>query len=227
MNAPAEPFPYRFTHAVPGIYAELYLPKKSIYQGVLYDTLSNGFRFERLKEHLLDEQNRPQIREMFAEYSSLADYTDERVQAMEPFSWGYSMYEVDGVFYSADRDVVMEERSQVIRVMFLPDLDRLREQLALERLSERQVRDVVTEALRDVHLAASPEEDDETSRIRDYLQRWRNDLALFLFGYVIFKLVRHIRDLQATDQADFEQEIWLTSFWNLEVNRIELRERYR
>ena len=43
----------------PGIYVELYLPKKSKYQETLYETLTKGFDLKKVKEHFLDALKRP------------------------------------------------------------------------------------------------------------------------------------------------------------------------
>ena len=43
--------PYRFHKGDPGTFVEIYLPKKALYQGKLYNTLTNGFRNEGVLKH--------------------------------------------------------------------------------------------------------------------------------------------------------------------------------
>ena len=60
-------FPYEFHPYEPATLVEIYLPKKAKYQGILYDTLTKGFKTSYVKEHLqtADENVRQQIRELF------------------------------------------------------------------------------------------------------------------------------------------------------------------
>jgi hypothetical protein len=40
--------PYQFQSYRPGALVELYLPKKAMYQGMLYEALTEGFNFGKL-----------------------------------------------------------------------------------------------------------------------------------------------------------------------------------
>ena len=43
-------FPYQAQDSESGIFVELYLPKKSYFQGTLYDTLTKGFNISDVKK---------------------------------------------------------------------------------------------------------------------------------------------------------------------------------
>lgn len=217
------PFPYRLARAEPGIYTELYLPKKAQFQGALYETLTRGFRWEHVRRHFLDPEKRPQIRELLERYPAIAGYPHERIEQLGPFEWGYSVYEVEGVYYSSAQDRVLEETTQVVRIMFQPDLARLRAEAGLEPLSREELSERAARALREAgRLTADAEPDTDARKIREFLERWKEDVALFLFGYLVFELAARIRDLHARNETPLEEEIWVTSFWNLELSRVEL-----
>jgi len=56
------PFRYKSSgFSEPGIYVELYLPKKSKYQETLYETLTRGFDLKKVKEHFINAMKRPLI----------------------------------------------------------------------------------------------------------------------------------------------------------------------
>lgn len=219
------PFPYRLARSEPGIYTELYLPKRAQFQGALFEALTQGFRFEQVRRHFLDLEKRPQINALLEVYPGLAGYSDARIEALQPFEWGYSVYQVDGVYYSAEQDRAMEESTQVIRIMFQPDLNRLRRDPELDHLAPQDLIDRVAQVLREVGQSNSADEPDPATRkVRQFLGHWKDDIALFLFGYLVFEIADRIRELHAQNETPLEEEIWVTSFWNLEVSRVELRE---
>lgn len=208
--------PYQFQSYQPGVFIELYLPKKAIYQGMLYEALTDGFDFEKVKSHFLDEAKRAKIYQLLDTYDEVKNI-DERINEFEPFYWGYSMYEVDGVFFDPGRGIE-EERTQIIRIMFLPNLeaahqlvpdmdyDKFRRAVARILKADRDER----EQLRQYH-----------PQLVEYLTKWRGAVGLFLFGYIIFKLCLRINEVKADDDG-LEKEIWLTSFWSLQVNKVKL-----
>ena len=108
-------FPYHFLHYEPAFFLELYLPKKALYQGTLFETLTKGFNVKNVKAHLktTNPQVRRQINEML-DYEALRNYTNDRIDEMKPIKWGYSIYDVDGVFFSEDEERILEERTQVM-----------------------------------------------------------------------------------------------------------------
>jgi len=244
------PFKYKSSgFSEPGIFVELYLSKKAKYQRILYKTLTNGFDFELVKRHFLGSKKK-QIQTVLEHHSQWRKYSDKSIREMVPFYWGYSLYEVDGVFYSkmAKRKSarrIIEERTQVIRLMFVPDMDTLASKLDPTTIERRDILDVVKHYLRisghrrgqhganviDKSLIERMKdkgdsvvgkniENGNIAKILDFVEKWFDDVGLFLFGYLIFEICRGLQKLGDADEVDYEEEIWLTSFWNLNINRV-------
>jgi hypothetical protein len=53
-----------------------------------------------------------------------------------------------------------------------------------------------------------------------YLEAWKYDVALFVLGYIVFEICERIQELDIMKGKGAEEEILVTSFWNLTVNRI-------
>jgi hypothetical protein len=130
------------------------------------------------------------------------------------------MYEVDGVFFSYDKRV-SEERTQVIRIMFLPNIEKMKDSASDDYDKTKRTVDKV--------LQLSPEDRDILKMqhpciagIIEKLTYWTHDIGLFLFGYLIFELCSRINELKDNSQGDLEDEIWLSSFWNLHINKIKI-----
>jgi hypothetical protein len=209
-------FPYHFHGYEPGIFAEVYLPKKAKYQGKLYETLTNGFDIERVKANFKEKKEYISI--LLKNFTEVGGYTDERIDSMEPLYWGYSMYEVDGVFFNPKKGTV-EERTQVIRIMFLPEIEKI-EAMAPE-IDYKVVRRMVRNFLRGDSVQRKSMIDDHP-KIGNYINDWKADVGLFLIGYLIFEICERIKELNESEKAPLEEEIWLSSFWNLEVNKVKI-----
>jgi hypothetical protein len=209
--------PYQFQSYQPGVFIELYLPKKSMYQGMLYEALTDGFEFEKVKSHFRDKAKREKIYQLLEAYDEVKNIED-RIEKIEPFYWGYSMYEVDGVFFDPDKGIE-EERTQIIRIMFLPKMETIHQ--LVPRMEYSKLRRAVNKILK-----ADRDEREELRKYQpqlvEYLNKWRGDVGLFLFGYIIFKLCSRINEVKADAEDELEKEIWLTSFWNLQVNKVKL-----
>jgi hypothetical protein len=102
---------------------EIYLPKKLEYQSELYATLRDGHSHEKVTEWLLHRQEHvrpllpPLLRHAFG----------RRLETRHRVYYGFSMYEVDGVFF--DGETPMEDRTQVLRLILYPDYKRILEEL--------------------------------------------------------------------------------------------------
>jgi|SRR5882724_1970257 len=252
MSSPA-PFQYVSSgFSEPGIFVELYLPKRAEYQSVLYETLTHGFNLTDVQTHLREKGD--EIKRVLQHHEQWRSYSEENIRQLNPFYQGYSMYEVDGVFLTdvkgGTRPVFQQERTQVIRIMFLPDLDALRKELAENKIDHKQMLDIVKEFLRisghrrgkygenivypDLITRMTAKDDPEMKKnekngnlraILDYTEKWFDDVGLFLFGYVVFKICEGLKVIrQDTADAPIEKVIWLTSFWNLNVNRVSYSE---
>jgi len=210
-------FPYEFKGYEPGIFSELYLPKVTGYQGKLYETLTEGFDIARVKR--VFHEKKASISVLLRRFTEAGELTDERIDALEPLFWGYSMYEVDGVFYNPDKGTI-EERTQIIRMMFLPDLEglhKLNPELAFDDL-RRAVRNFLRgdrlekEALRK-----------SLPNLIDRVANWHANVGLFIFGFLVFQLCERIKELGDSQRRSLEDEIWVCSFWTLSVNRVKLQ----
>jgi hypothetical protein len=126
---------YMFTRSAPGIWTELYFPKKAAYQGAIFDALRSGFDPERVRTYL--KQHAAELIEEFqTDWPEILDpgrYTRtdprttipvlereaiQRILAYSSVFFGYSMYSVDGVFFNPETGREDEEATQVVRIVF-------------------------------------------------------------------------------------------------------------
>ena len=154
-------------------------------------------------------------------------HTHERV------FFGYSMYEVDGVFFddkeTNPRKQIVEERTQVIRLMFKPDLSEF------ENMDYKRLATLVKTFLRaplshfDSYLEYFEKSEtfgnetlnDHDKNLLEYLARWVQRVIIFLIGYVVYEICNEISSLVRNKKIPkYEDEIWVTSFWNLLVYNI-------
>lgn len=222
------PFKYKSKgYSERGIWVELYLPKHASFQGTLYDTLKTGFDFKKVKAHFLDPAKRPKIREFLDQhkYVQWYDYTDKYINKLRNLYWGYSLYEVDGVFKPSRGKKVIEERTQIIRLMFLPlELDKKLKQLKVDEKSaeHRELKDVVGTFLRSAgHTKVLENYEGLEKEVVQYIYDWYMAVGFFLFGYIVFEICSKIETVGDDNIGDYEKEVWLTSMWHFNVNRVE------
>lgn len=244
------PFEYKSSgFSEPGIFVELYLPKRARFQDILYKTLTEGFNFDLVRRHFMNRRKRPLIKKVLEHHSQWKKYSSKSILEMEPFYWGYSLYEVDGVFFSkrarrGKKRQIIEERTQVIRMMFLPDLDSVAGKLR-PRMDRKTVADIAKIYLRtsghkrgargasvvSTSIVERMMEQGDPKLLRhlknggvenllNYVETWFDDVGLFIFGYVIFQICSEIKKLGDVKEVEYEDELWVTSFWNLNVNRV-------
>ena len=227
---------YEFCRGEPAVFSEIYLPKKSVYQGRLYDTLTRGFDIDNIKEHFIKKESK--IKELLRRYNRLVGYDRAFIDEFPRVFFGYSMYEVDGVFYDIDKGItakehtrIVEERTQIIRIIFKPDMNEL-DRLFNKVIPDDAVdKDEFLKILARTYLSHSSSsletffEDEEKMRLYQevfkYLQKWTDYTGLFMFGYLIYEISELILSLFRGDKiGKVEDVIWVTSLWNLSVNRI-------
>lgn len=221
---------FRTDPAEPVTMFEIFLPKRMEYQSKLYEALQGGLQLENVRAFLRgadreDEQRR--IKALIPE-SVTAKYTDLRIQNLQQVYFGFSLYEVDGVFVTDPRDPAthrMQERTQVVRLFFKPDaiyesirtnpslidpdrnalLDEVRQ---FQRTATAWNRDdAVSTYLQQRNIA------DESGTLRlglHAIEEWHADILLFVFGYVVGKITEEL--------AIDESEIWVTSHHGMVVN---------
>jgi hypothetical protein len=217
--------PYKFNYGQPGHFVEIYLPKKAVYQGTLYDTLTKGFDLDVVRAHF--RENEAGIKAFLKDNEELRNYTTDQIERLSPAFNGYSLYELDGVFRSprmpAELDRLYEERVQVVRLMFLPpeelianvgDSDKER-QLAARRYIRFWTQDW-DEYRADLDRSSC---NGARQEIGHRLHDWLKDVGLFLHGYILFKLCETIEKLSTDGAVNPEEEIWLTAFRCLAVVR--------
>lgn len=211
-----------------GVQTEIYLPKKSYFQGTLYDTLTKGFDHKHVINTLISNINEiKQIMDKFAIPGISKGLDLERIKKMKQIFWGYSMYEVDGIFFSRsiNKKRIAEERSQVIRIMFLPDINYIREKLIEKKnikVSNEEIKNIIDTVFNDkLKVNRKSEEKKQTVLfIHSYIEDWRWDIQLFLYGYVIDEICKQINKLCKDIKP--ENEIWISSAWNTQISRIVL-----
>ena len=224
---------YKYNRFDPGIFMELYLPKKAEYQGILYDTLTGGFLIDDVRSHLKSKWTEI-CQLMSGRYTSKISSLDQLDKILSVF-YGYSMYEVDGVFFNHNTKGVVEERTQVIRLMFRFDINDVvqsggSEGSEIEHRIAKAVADDYLSCLTDkpaflglnsgTYRQRWPAHTSFIEKLVSHLEQWEFSMVMFILGYVTFKLCEQIKFLHQTTSRSPEEEIWITSFWNLRINRI-------
>jgi len=52
------------------------------------------------------------------------------------------------------------------------------------------------------------------------VEKWVDDAALFVFGFLMYKICKEIKELNKEEGERPEDEIWITSFGSLKINRL-------
>lgn len=243
---------YLYARGARGQFVEVYFPKKVIFQERIFNTLKDGYSEEIVKTRL--STNIHGLLKELAEYSNLLDpyrYNPSRIPRVSkspiakarkriamyksPFK-GWSMYEVDGVFFSK-RGHAYDERVQIVRLMF-----RFK-----SRYAEQAKKEGWYDVLRSIILFSMPHRGllvtervwDKSGRgqfldlhpdwpepkkkfvesyyagITKEVRKWLDDCAIFVFGYLVREFSQKV-----LESKELEEEIWVTSFFGLTVNVI-------
>lgn len=238
----------------PSIYVEVYLPKKARLQGVLYNTLTAGFSVETVRDYFrdLDRPGNEEKKEMVRRVSSPGwtvlreDLTPDEIEKFPRLFFGYSMYEVEGVFLKQvkngpveDDDCFerVEEVTQVIRMIF-------KYSCANEK---HDTIDYIKAAMRDPLSEIGTIDENYfdqgwiknmNTEVRSALQpfyQWVRYVGWFLYGFLLYNVCEGIVELckqapsaehkdagtPAKEPPEQQDQIWVTSLWNLNVNVID------
>ncbi len=221
---------YLFQAPEHGLQAELYLPKRADFQGVLYDTLTEAFDAANIRAYLADTHPRSHIVQLLERHwPELAHNIDRIAARLSSGIQGYTMYEVDGVYAGAEG--VVSERTQIVRLMFVPGMDALADRIALDPDPERnraRVRDEAQILLRNYGADAAffkARNEDALKRgaipaelldLCRALEDWVDEVGLVLFGYIAGRICLAIQDRNLRP----EEEIWVTTNWGFTLNAL-------
>jgi|SRR3972149_5247892 len=125
---------YEFQRGYRGVFAEIYFPKKVVHQGTIFNALREGYYENKVKDYLC--LNIDTLLEELQDYPDLFDpdqykfdkpiqgaiiigpkEAKERIDKYRSPFKGWSLYQVDGVFFD-EEDNLIEEATQVVRVIF-------------------------------------------------------------------------------------------------------------
>jgi len=137
---------------------------------------------------------------------------------------GYSLYEVDGTFKGN-----IQERTQVVRVIFVPPIEQLAKGLKIARerqlIYARQFLRFWAHDTADYHefrshtVPLAPGE----GKLVQKLSRWLYYVGLFANGYLLYEIGAGIRELHRSGVIrQLERELWVTSFRDFALNQMKL-----
>lgn len=243
---------YVFNPSSHGIFCEIYFPKKTAHQGTIFKALREGYDARIVRKYLKD--NITEIMYELEAYPRLFDptqymrkYTSQRpiteqeakrrIKIYKSPFFGWSMYPVDGVFFS-NKGKLIEENTQVVRIMFKFQsikrgifkknrcLDVLRAMLlwTIRKQNLLDEQNLWSEVEQERFIEEHKEWNKRKLRyvkrhfafIAREVARWIDDCALFIFGY----LVRQFSENVIVENLR-EEEIWTVSFFNMTVNVIQ------
>ena len=260
---------YVFARGERGIFVEVYFPKKTAYQGAIFNALRFGYEkiegeeVEREEEREEEERetvktyllkNIPSLLEELKDYKGLFDPhqydegqrrrrrqptaadAEARINMYTSYFQGWSMYEVDGVWFDK-QGKPYEERTQLVRLMFrLPStyLQEARDAGCFDVFRAILYWSISSQGHLDGHVLWNKAEEKlfvqhhhpwtkaKRAFVRKYfvpiakeVGKWIDDCALFIFGYLVRKFAENV----LVEKAE-EKEIWVTSFFNLTLNVI-------
>ena len=228
-------YPFSISERI--VFGEVYFPKRAAYYGAIFDALRFGHQEEKVREYL--EGQAAALLEEFKGYPGLLDphqyeadvrkkkqLTVEdalaRIAQYHSSFYGWSTYSVDGVFFSTEGGKMYEEATQVVRIILRfvrsAKYEALRTQAELAGCGD-VLRSILYWVI--TRLGRLDEEkkrafvQEHFGTIAKEAQRWVDDGALFIFGY----LVRQFWE-QVLKEGLSEEEIWITSLFTMNVNVI-------
>jgi hypothetical protein len=229
-----------------GTSAEIYFPKRAAYQGAIFDAVRTGFYEQEVKGYLA--LNAAELIEELRDWGQVLDplkYASDRplfralsvqevvarVQMYKSVFKGYSMYTVDGVFFSEETQTIYEEVTQVLRLMF-----RFASQLE-EEAKKSNCKDMLRslscwlidyDIRLNCHYSWAPSEkerflaehvhwpesqlafaDRHFESVAREVEKWTDDCGLFVFGYLVRKFSKNV-----LIQNMSEEEIWVVSSYD-------------
>jgi hypothetical protein len=214
---------YEFFYGRPGLFQEIYLPKKPQFQPLLFTVLNQGFDLRRVRAHFKSKKA-GDVRRFLRHNRELRGFTPADIKHFQPVFSGYSLYEVDGTF-----DAAAQERTQVVRVIFVPPVEQLANRLGIppgrSMFYARQFISFWThnpEEYRVYRQRTLPLEAGEWPFVQR-LSQWLYYVGLFGNGYLLYEICSGIEGLHESGAISRpEREVWVTSFRDLALNQMKL-----
>lgn len=257
---------YDFRRSDRGLLVEIYFPYRAAYQGNIFDSLEKGVHEDKVRHELKQALDSGLLLDLH-DYQRMLDpdhYQDQSKQRrgtarqqrhkgaeerialyQSPFT-GWSLYTVHGNFWNPKSQELVEEATQVIRIIFrFRRRDGVSDTFDFDRAAEQQNCRDVTRAIilwtitdryridswREWHVQAKETflqtrnswNGDKQAFAEQYFTEvsrevvhWLDDCDLFIFGYLVRSFARHV-----LEREKHEQEIWVTSLTDLNINVIE------
>jgi len=229
------------------IFVEIYFPKKVDCQGRVYQALKDGLKEAHVKKYLVDNLEHlltgelsqhlhlldPERYGVEALPLDLRSRATQRINDYKSRFFGWSMYEVDGVFLGGSRRTV-EERVQVIRLIFKFTSSLSKKQKYAHRIPLRAL--VHWVASRYAELAQQKLWEEKERFFNNYgpsfsgeqqavlkevfegvvkeVAKWIYDCGLFVFGF----LTRELGQATLSPGAQIQDEIWIATDFDLNVS---------
>jgi hypothetical protein len=205
------------------MFLEIYLPKKAQYQPLLFRVLNEGFDLRKVRGHFRSEKA-DDIRRFLRRNQELRNFSPSEIRNFQSVFSGYSLYEVDGTFEGN-----IQERTQVVRVIFVPPVEHLAKGLKISRGRQlfyaRQflrfsAHDTgVYYEFRNHSVPLAPGE----GKLVQRLSQWLYYVGLFANGYLLYEIGAGIRELHRSGVIrQLERELWVTSFRDFALNQMKL-----
>jgi|ERR1700733_11586851 len=252
---------YEFEPGKRSIFAEIYFPKKVAYQGAIFKALSEGLDEKYVRKELVDltlllletelsvyphwfNPERYGSAKIRFEKPTLKQ-AETRMEMYESPFYGWSMYEVDGVFLSKriknGKPQVDEERTQVIRLIFVFNNDAEKEAIELGHLDVYRAILYWVMSVYGHSDYSAPWSKGEMGRFikrhdewslekkayakKNYKQlagaitKWIDDCGLFIFGFLVRELWKCVVDVAGSEEGrKLEDEIWVSSVFHFNIN---------
>ncbi|MCU0643486.1 MAG: hypothetical protein MUC94_04435 [bacterium] len=218
-NLPGSKSPYALLPSEPTLIFNIIIPKKIKFQGILHDTLIEGFNLEEVKSHFCDKNNKAVIEDFLRKYDSFKSYNETTIHKFPAVHYGHSISEVDGAFLG-NNGHIYDERTQIVNLIFIPNLDEMVQKYPNK---ERYITEIKREIFNNNFNILGYERTDDVDDIRheviELIREWVFYVRLFVFGYICFKICQYINELGKMS-GKIEEEVWVTSSWATHLNRI-------
>ncbi len=238
---------YLYTIRHPGVFAEFYFPKRVDYQSEIVTALKQGVDEKKVKKYLLEYASEfptelaayPYVLDPLrytgrrTEDISSADVKKRVKMYRNPF-FGWSTYDVGGAFLNKETEELQDELTQLVRIIFRFESEL---EVAKKKGCERIVQSITSWLLMNYyHRVVLPPYDEAAIQrfidehtpfseqelayikanypaIATEILKWFDDCVLFTFGYLARRFW-----IQVAEAGRREDEIWVTSFFNLGIN---------